>query len=575
MREKNYFLPVLLIIITGFYLGFNVSDPFGSRNPQNVTDSPNPSVINPELDNAGLVVFVDSLNGANDTTALKNRGYKVYYRGGGPQGLTATWFQPSGTPPFPSFNGPTTGYVAANFNAVTGINNIDSWLVLPRLTGGTQAGDSLYFYSRAPSASTFPDSIRVMYSANDSVPEGTWTELGRFKVNTANAWERRGFRAPSASANGRFAIRYAVANGGPSGSNSDFIGIDMITIESAGAPPISGDSTLVIINDSTGTTVQRTNDRDTLRKYLPMLVGKYRIMTKDTSTVLPNLSNYSTVILQETAFDAVFVRGLSAAQRNVIKTWLATGTPTNKKSLILIGGDMGYNYDRTGSTYLDTTFSRTYGGFQYKVDNGGAINFNAVINIGGGSSDSLLTAPPGASYWPDGCAPISGGNAWNRYRQRGTTDTLAGITKVGPTSVVVTMFQDPRYYASSGGVGGTDFGFKRVLKGAIDFVRTNNGTITGVTPLNNSIAERYILSQNYPNPFNPTTKINFSLPKSGNTTLKIYDMLGKEVMTLVNDFKVAGNYVVDFNAATLSSGTYFYRLESNGFVDTKKMLLIK
>ncbi|HRE40082.1 MAG TPA: T9SS type A sorting domain-containing protein [Ignavibacteria bacterium] len=100
-------------------------------------------------------------------------------------------------------------------------------------------------------------------------------------------------------------------------------------------------------------------------------------------------------------------------------------------------------------------------------------------------------------------------------------------------------------------------------------------SLTNITQTGTTTPDGFKLSQNYPNPFNPTTKINFSLPKSGNTTLKVYDMLGKEVMTLVNDFKVAGSYVVDFNAATLSSGTYFYRLESNGFVDTKKMLLIK
>ena len=575
MREKNYILPVLLILITGFYLGFNVSDPFGSRNPQTQTDSPNPSVINPDLDNAGTVVYVDSLNGNNDTTALKTRGYKVYYRGGGPQGTTATWFQGNSTV-FNAFNGPATGYVAANYNVVTNANNIDSWLVLPRLTGGTQAGDSLYFYSRGPAASTFPDSIRVMYSANDSVPEGTWTELGRFKVNTAGAWERRGYRAPTASANGRFAIRYNVVNGGPNGVNSDFIGVDMITVESAGAPPVAGDSTLVILNDSVlaASNAIRKADRDTLMKYLPMLVGKYRVITKDSNTVLPSLTNYSTIILQETAFDAALVRGLSVGQRTAIKTWLATGTAMAKKSLLLIGGDMGYNYDRTGSPFLDTVMTRSFGGYQYLSDNAGGTGFNAVINISSGDSDGLSTTPPGGSYWPDGSRPVSGGVAWNRYQGRGTADSLAGISKVGPTSVVVTMFQDPRYYVGSGGVGGTDFGFKRVLKGALAFIKSNNGTPTGVTPTS-SIADKYTLSQNYPNPFNPTTKINFSLPKSGNTTLKVYDMLGKEVMTLVNDFKTAGSYVVEFNASTLSSGTYFYRLESNGFVDTKKMLLIK
>ncbi|HRJ05566.1 MAG TPA: T9SS type A sorting domain-containing protein, partial [Ignavibacteria bacterium] len=85
----------------------------------------------------------------------------------------------------------------------------------------------------------------------------------------------------------------------------------------------------------------------------------------------------------------------------------------------------------------------------------------------------------------------------------------------------------------------------------------------------------YSLSQNYPNPFNPVTNIKFSIPAAGNVKLVIFDILGREVKTLLNDVKPAGNYVVDFNAAELSSGAYFYRLESGNFVETKKMLLVK
>jgi len=85
----------------------------------------------------------------------------------------------------------------------------------------------------------------------------------------------------------------------------------------------------------------------------------------------------------------------------------------------------------------------------------------------------------------------------------------------------------------------------------------------------------YNLSQNYPNPFNPVTLINYSIPKSGFVTLKVYDLLGKEVASLVNESKSAGNYSVMFNAASLSSGIYLYKLESESFKDTKKMVIIK
>jgi hypothetical protein len=104
----------------------------------------------------------------------------------------------------------------------------------------------------------------------------------------------------------------------------------------------------------------------------------------------------------------------------------------------------------------------------------------------------------------------------------------------------------------------------------------NIGVITGITPpVTPNIPAIYSLSQNYPNPFNPVTKINFALPKSGLVTLKVYDMLGREVAQIINETRVAGNYEVEFNASALSSGTYFYRLESNGFIDTKKMMVIK
>ena len=101
----------------------------------------------------------------------------------------------------------------------------------------------------------------------------------------------------------------------------------------------------------------------------------------------------------------------------------------------------------------------------------------------------------------------------------------------------------------------------------------------GVTSVNDDFSDlipgEYQLSQNYPNPFNPTTKINFSIPTNGLVTLKIYDILGKEVANLVNENLEAGNYIVNFEAARLSSGVYFYQLKANDFVEVKKMNLIK
>jgi len=87
--------------------------------------------------------------------------------------------------------------------------------------------------------------------------------------------------------------------------------------------------------------------------------------------------------------------------------------------------------------------------------------------------------------------------------------------------------------------------------------------------------EKFMLSQNYPNPFNPTTTIVYGVPANGPVTLKVYDNLGREVRTLVNEPKTAGFYTLTFSAPDLSSGVYFYKLESGNFVTVKRMILMK
>jgi len=98
--------------------------------------------------------------------------------------------------------------------------------------------------------------------------------------------------------------------------------------------------------------------------------------------------------------------------------------------------------------------------------------------------------------------------------------------------------------------------------------------ITGVAD-NAQIPREYRLDQNYPNPFNPTTTIDFALKQSGHTTIKIYDALGREIVTLVDKKMEAGNYQVIFKALNLASGIYFYKIKSGNFMALKKMILMK
>ena len=97
--------------------------------------------------------------------------------------------------------------------------------------------------------------------------------------------------------------------------------------------------------------------------------------------------------------------------------------------------------------------------------------------------------------------------------------------------------------------------------------------IVGEHPVRPAI--EYTLDQNYPNPFNPSTKISYSIKEEGLVTLKVYDVLGKELATLVNENKPEGNYEVDFNASQLPSGMYIYKLQAGSFSEVKKMLLTK
>lgn len=91
----------------------------------------------------------------------------------------------------------------------------------------------------------------------------------------------------------------------------------------------------------------------------------------------------------------------------------------------------------------------------------------------------------------------------------------------------------------------------------------------------NEISADYGLSQNYPNPFNPITRIKYAVPKTGFVSIKVFDMLGKEIITLVSEQKPAGNYEFEFNAAHLSSGVYVYKMQAESFISTKKFILIK
>ena len=118
-------------------------------------------------------------------------------------------------------------------------------------------------------------------------------------------------------------------------------------------------------------------------------------------------------------------------------------------------------------------------------------------------------------------------------------------------------------------------GNKRIVGARIDIGCYENSLIDGINGQIEQTPKNFTLFQNYPNPFNPDTKINYSAPNISFVTIKVYDVLGNEIATLINEEKKSGNYQVEFKGSNLSSGVYFYRMQAGNFSNTKKLILIK
>jgi photosystem II stability/assembly factor-like uncharacterized protein len=224
---------------------------------------------------------------------------------------------------------------------------------------------------------------------------------------------------------------------------------------------------------------------------------------------------------------------------------------------------------------------------------------NSIWHFGG---DSTYSIAGGTNIYRS----TNGGLNWILNTCPGTGN-ISGFS-VGTIYVSNTIFQGPvhaariggsaLYFSSSGNSFITTYSASSGLYRSIAYtnsqnpavgpqfswaVRSNGGItlintgIGGISRISNEIPEAYILEQNYPNPFNPSTKIRFSIPFAWGVLVKIivFDILGREVKTLVNEKLSPGIYEDDFDASLLPSGTYFYCLTSDDYTETKKMVLIK
>jgi len=167
-----------------------------------------------------------------------------------------------------------------------------------------------------------------------------------------------------------------------------------------------------------------------------------------------------------------------------------------------------------------------------------------------------------------------------------TNELLGTYDEVTYTAQNVFQYSNIGYQVNLSGIGERTIKFRLVTNtnAAVDFSLANRFADQSTLAKNqyqqinyqgNLAVTDYALEQNYPNPFNPSTTIKFQLPNDGMVTLKIYDILGNEITTLINEQKPQGRYEVNFNASSFASGVYIYKIQSGDFVSSKKMILLK
>jgi len=256
-------------------------------------------------------------------------------------------------------------------------------------------------------------------------------------------------------------------------------------------------------------------------------------------------------------FDISFISNLEG--------WAVGGDMGTGGGVIIKTVDGGNNW----SINKDSIDSRLEGIFFIDQNNGWV--------VGGGNEPKILKTTDGGITWVEKICPKYA----DLYKVKFVNSSLGWI--VGSYGTILqTVDGGENWEIQGSGLTSNylnDIDMYDSLKGAIcgfgdNILVTNNGGITEVVRYEPSLND-YKLFDNYPNPFNPTTKINFTIPKSEIVTLKVYDILGKEVRTLLNEYKNAGTSEIEFYSNGLASGIYFYRIVSGNYSEIKKMILLR
>ncbi len=246
----------------------------------------------------------------------------------------------------------------------------------------------------------------------------------------------------------------------------------------------------------------------------------------------------------------------------------------SRTDMLYLGSELGFGasmIQRIGFNVVSAA-SQTMNGFNIKMQNTTATSISAFTSSGWTVAYTGTYSVPGAGWqWIDLQTPFAynGTNLLIEICFNNSSYTSNSTVNSTPASGRLAH----AHADLASGNGCTD-----ILTPSSSYTALPNIcilTVVGTQNPGSELPKVFSLAQNYPNPFNPSTVINFAVPKTSMVNLVVYDVLGREVITLVNEVKQPGEYSALFNASALASGIYVYKIQAGDFTDTKKMVLVK
>lgn len=635
MKTKFIYSSILLLVVTGLFLGFTTSE--NPKTLLTRTGNGTEKIVSgPQGGPVDAATFSESFEGVTfpPTGWLKisevgnvANTWARYTVGGQVIGWNPGFAVVTACP------GGQTGVAGVSYGDISANNR--EWLITPQISN-VQSGDSLKFYLRYM-VPAYADSFSVFISTTTQTVAAMTTTVmkKRFLGNADTTWVEYSYKLGDFVPNGSniyVGFKESIMDNLTNGSAFT---LDLVRVVPGSTPPAN--PTTWYEQTSTGVTGQlygisapdinnvwacgaggkviRTTNGGTWTAASGNLATSdlYAIWAFDANTALvtnsPSATNVFRTTNGGTNWTQVFTQAggfINAFYFKDANNGIMQGDATGGRWSLWRTTNGGVNWDSTGmnipsteagwtgslqgigdvvwfgtnstKVYKSTNFGTTWTSSPTTGEaNGYSIWFNDANNGYVGGTTMQKTTNGGtnwAAHTVPGTGTIQALTGWK------TTNTYF----MGRANIVYSTTNNGTNWNTVFTAAGTsqiwNFTVSRTGSPYVYGCRANGtivkygGSATGISPVT-TIADSYSLSQNYPNPFNPSTSIKFALPTAGFTSLKVYNMLGKEVATLVSSNLSAGTYSFDFNASNLSSGVYFYKLEAGNFSEVKKMSLIK